>query len=269
MVDAAAFDPVAARYDRAFTYTPLGRLLRRRVWRILAEEIRPGQRVLELACGTGEDVVWLAQQGVEVVATDGAGKMVQIARQKAEAAGVAGAVTVHHCSLQQVSGGQLSWAGMVDGVFSNFGGLNTLGAWRPLARSLAQQVRPGGWLLLVVMGPVCPWEIGWHLLHGQARRAARRMRAPAVARVGGRPLPVWYPSPRRLAQAFAPWFRPCRTYSLGLWLPPTYLGHLVAGRPRLAATLNRIEQVTARVSGGWGDHYILRLRRSKDEQRSR
>ena len=267
MIDAAAFDSVAAGYDDAFTHTPLGRLLRRRVWRLLPPLLRPGQRVLELACGTGEDALWLARRGIEVVATDGAPEMVRVTRQKAQQAGLAAAIDVRPCSLQQLATGLPSWAAGLDGVLSNFGGVNTIAHWRPLARALAGQVRPGGWALLVVMGPICPWEIGWHLLHGQWRRAVRRLRQPALPRVGGQTIPIWYPSPRQLAQAFAPWFRLDQTHSLGLWLPPTYLGHLVARRPRLAAALNRLEEATARFTGGWGDHYILLLRRTGDTLR--
>ncbi len=263
MIDAAAFDPVAAGYDRAFTGTRLGRLLRERVWQLLGEQIRPGQRVLELACGTGEDALWMARQGVEVLATDGATGMLQVARRKAEQTGLAGMIQFDQRALQQLSGGLPARYGMLDGVFSNFGGLNTVGDWRPLAGTLAGAVRPGGWVLLVVMGPLCPWEMGWHLLHGQRQRAFRRLQEPAQARIGGQTIPVWYPSPRRLAAAFAPWFRRRRTASLGFWLPPTYLGHLVARAPRLFAALDRLERATASLTPGWGDHYILLLERRR------
>lgn len=259
MIDAAAFDQVAAGYDSTFTDTVLGRMLRERVWKVLAAQARPEQRVLELACGTGEDAVWLAQRGVEVVATDGAPGMVQIAQKKAEQAGVADRVNVYHCSLQELSGALPDWATELDGVFSNFGGLNAIGEWRPLAESLARQMRPDGWVLLVVMGQVCPWEIGWHLLHGQVRQAGRRLQGKAPAGVGEQTITVWYPSPQRLAKAFAPWFYPREIHSLGFWLPPAYLGHLVARLPRLARAANRLERVTARFTAGWGDHYLILL----------
>ena len=259
MLRAAAFDEVAAQYDDAFTDTLLGRLLRERVWQVVVTLLRPGQRVLELACGTGEDALWLARRGATVVATDGSPEMIEVARQKAARVDLEAAIDFRTCSLQQLSAGLPAWVGELDGVLSNFGGLNTIGDWRPLARALAGRVRPGGWLLLVVMGPFCPWEIGWQLLHGQTGRAVRRLREPALARVGGRALSVWYPSPRRLAQAFAPSFRPCQTRSLGLWLPPTELSHLVARYPGLFSALNRVEQTTARFTAGWGDHYLLLL----------
>ena len=46
-------------------------MLRGRVWQTLERTFTPGQHILELACGTGEDALWLAQRGIQVTATDG------------------------------------------------------------------------------------------------------------------------------------------------------------------------------------------------------
>ena len=259
----AAFDEAATGYDAAFTGTLLGRMLRARVWEVLAEVSRAGERVLDLACGTGEDALWLAQQGRRVVASDGSLQMLAVAGQKIRQAGLAQQVVLQQRSLQAIaaSAGGTDDQSPFDGVLSNFGGLNTLPVWRPLAVALAQQVRPGGWAVLVVMGPVCPWEVGWHLLHGQPAAATRRWRGSAAAQIGARTIPVWYPPPRRLQQSFAPWFRRRALYSLGLWLPPSYLAHLVSRWPRLFHWLDRAERRVARLTAGWGDHYILLLQR--------
>lgn len=254
-----AFDAVACGYDRSFTGTPLGQMLRRRVWQKLALTFSAGQELLELACGTGEDAVWLAQRGVRVTATDASPQMLAVAERKARAASLSARITLQTLSLHQVAAGQASLTplcGPYDGVFSNFGGLNNTPEWQPLAEVLGQMVRRGGAVVLVVMGPFCPWEIGWHLLHGEGRRAFRRFGRATTATVGGTTVPVWYPSPRRLQRDFAPWFRHLETESLGLWLPPSYLGHLVARWPRPFSWLDRFERASAGWFGGWGDHYI-------------
>jgi len=260
-----AFDAVADGYDRTFTQTPLGHLLRRRVWKKLASTFCPGQEVLELACGTGEDAVWLAQQGVRVTATDASLEMVAAGRRKARAASLGDCITFQRLALQQLRAGQTPPApprGHFDGAFSNFGGLNNTSQWRDLAEVLARLVRRGGTAVLVVMGPVCPWEIGWHLLHGEGRRAFRRFGGASTATVGRTRVPVWYPSPRRLRRDFSPWFRHLETESLGLLLPPSYLGHLVARWPRIFAWLDGVEQASAGLFGGWGDHYIAVFERT-------
>ncbi|MCI0393712.1 MAG: class I SAM-dependent methyltransferase [Chloroflexi bacterium] len=263
-VDPAAFDNFAGDYDASFTQSLLGKMWRRRVWRRLAKHFTAGQRVLELACGTGEDAVWLAQQGVQVTATDGSAEMIRIATEKAHQAGVDGRITAVQLALQELTTNhQPSTTNhqLFDGAFSNFGGLNTIGDWRPLAGALAEIVRPGGKLILVPMGPFCPWEIGWHLLHGQARVAFRRLGGRAKARIGPAAIPVWYPPAGRLRRDFAPWFRHLCTESLGLWLPPSYLEHLLKRWSGLFGRLNRLEEATARLTGGWGDHYLMVLER--------
>jgi SAM-dependent methyltransferase len=258
-----AFDAFAADYDQQFTDSAVGRLLRRRVWRRLAQIAQPGQRVLELACGTGADAVWLAQRGLTVVATDGSAEMVAQTRAKAAQAGAGNSVAAEQLSFQAIIAGERPGGEngpVFDGLLSDFGGLNTISAWRPLAERLAGLIRAGGWLVLVVMGPFCPWEIGWYLAHGRPGMAFRR-RGRAEAWIGPATLPIWYPSAGHLRRAFAPWFSHRGTESLGLLLPPSYLNHLVERRPGLFVRLAAAEALIARRTLGWGDHYVLQLER--------
>jgi SAM-dependent methyltransferase len=259
MPSPSAFDAFAADYDAAFTHSALGQMLRRRVWRVLTDYFQAGQTVLELACGTGEDAVWLAQRGLTVVATDGSAEMIKATTVKAQQNNLTHRITIRHLSLEELSTHYPIPNTQYDHALSNFGGLNVLDDWRPLATTLAHLVRPGGHLVLVPMGPVCPWEIGWYGLHGEGKTAVRRFRQPATARIGDSLIPVWYPSTRQLKQDFAPWFECIHVESLGLWLPPSYLAHWVERWPRLFAALDRLERATARLSGGWGDHYIMVL----------
>lgn len=271
------FDAVAGDYDADFTDTPLGRMLRRRVWSILDRYFAAGDKVLELACGTGEDAVWLAKRGASVRAFDGSAEMTRIARSKVALNGLSDRVSVRQCSLEQVAGSGLQVAGgreqvvdspLFDGVFSNFGGLNAIGNWRPLAEALGGMVRDGGKLVLVVMGPYCPWEIGWHLAHGRPGVAFRRIGGRTTAKVGGHTMAVWYPAAARLRRDFSPWFRCVSVESLGLWLPPTYLGHLVERWPGLFFRLHRLEEACARFTGGWGDHFVVVFERNERVQDS-
>lgn len=272
VINPTAFDAFAEAYDDDFTRSRLGQLLRPRVWNMLARHFSPGQHVLELTCGTGEDALWLAQQGVYVLATDGSAEMVKKARAKAAGVQGRGSIEIKQLSLQQITNlqypkGMLSpishlpspreMSTLFDGIFSNFGGLNTINEWRPLAEALAGLVKPGGKVILVPMGPWCPWEILWYLGHGQPKTALRRFRASAPAKIGEAIIPIWYPAAGRLRANFAPWFRHISTESLGLWLPPSYLDHWVDRWPRLFGRLSQFEQKTARLTGGWGDHYVV------------
>lgn len=257
--ESGAFDAFASDYDREFTQTVLGRLLRQRVWNVAAQYFESGDSVLELACGTGEDARWLAENGVSVVATDGSAEMLtQTQRKTSELS-----VETQQLSLQHlIAGVQPSPNKLFDGVLSNFGGLNTINNWSGLARSLAAQVKTNGKVILVPMGPYCPIESLWYALHGEIKNAARRWRKKgASAQIGTQTIPIYYPSARQLNVAFGEWFRPIQTQSLGLWLPPSYLGHWVENRPNLWQQISKFETKTAYLTKGWGDHYITVLER--------
>lgn len=217
----APFDGAAPDYDDDFTYTPLARALRAAVWARLDALFAPGQTVLELGCGTGEDARHLAERGVPVVATDQSPAMLRVAAAKS--AGLPITTTVldlHTLAPEPVVAARAPYAG----AFSNFGAVNVLADFAPLAAFLAPLLRPGGRLILVVMGRWCAWEIGWHLLRLQPRTAFRRLRrGGAVAHVGGAPLTVHYPSTAFLRQVFAPHFRLAAVRPIGLFLPPSYL----------------------------------------------
>ena len=66
----AYWDTVATTYDRDFGDSVTGRVNRRVVWRALDRAFKPGQRVLELNCGTGIDAVHLAARGIRVLACE-------------------------------------------------------------------------------------------------------------------------------------------------------------------------------------------------------
>jgi len=78
-----AFDTLAPSYDATFSDTLIGRYLRGRVHTRLEAYFQAGDQVLELGCGTGEDALYLASRGVQVLATDVSEGMLEITRVKA------------------------------------------------------------------------------------------------------------------------------------------------------------------------------------------
>jgi cyclopropane fatty-acyl-phospholipid synthase-like methyltransferase len=172
----AAFDSVGTTYDDAFTTTMLGETYRARTQTRLAQ-FRVGMRVLELGCGTGEDAVWLAQRGVHVIATDVSLAMLEQTRIKARRAGVEHLIETRLLDLNEPS---LDTNECFDGAFSNFGALNCVRDLARVARWLAARVKPNGLVILVVMGPLCPWEIAAHAMHRDLQGAMRRLRRQGV-----------------------------------------------------------------------------------------
>jgi ubiquinone/menaquinone biosynthesis C-methylase UbiE len=260
---AAAFDDAARDYDHDFVHSPLGRELRAAVWERLSAAFRPGDRVLELNCGTGEDAIWMAKKGIRVTATDISNEMLDLTTRKARAHEVEQMVTVRRLDISQPQAFPPNLR--FDGVLSNFGGLNCVGNLGPLAMMLAKRVVPGGTMVLVLMARFCLWEMAWNCIRLHPATAFRRLgRNGAKARVGSQRIRIWYPSAATVRRSLAPWFR-CRGVSgLGVFLPPTYLRNMVTHRPRLFRTLSGLDRRLASrfPFTALGDHAIFEFVRT-------
>ena len=84
---ASAFGHAAPLFEQDEALNPLARWTRRRSLAALDAAFGPGDRVLELGCGTGLEAVHLARRGVQVVATDAAPGMIAILQAKVTASG--------------------------------------------------------------------------------------------------------------------------------------------------------------------------------------
>jgi ubiquinone/menaquinone biosynthesis C-methylase UbiE len=259
----AAFDEAARDYDRRFTETEIGRVLRESVWRHLDGVLAPGSKVLELGCGTGEDALWLAGRGHRVLATDVSPGMLEQARQKIEAAGVADQARVATLDLAAIGDEPEPSEAPFDAVFSNFGALNCIEDCSELASVLHRWLRPGGRAVFVVMGPVCLWEIVWYGLHLRPKIATRRWRDGRHVTIDDHhSLRVWYPSPARMRDRLRPWFETRQTLGIGSVVPPTYAASLIRKRPALLDRLESLDRRWAHRLSGIADHYLLSLERS-------
>jgi len=262
----APFDAAADIYDATFTDTHLGRRLRAAAWTWIDRAFGPGDRVLELGCGTGVDAVHLAQRGVAVVATDVSERMLDAARRRVTVRDANDLVSVQRLDAAGI--GRTGWSdgldGPFDGVLSDFGGLNCVPDRVRLLRGLTDVVRPAGCVVLVAMGPLCPWEIVWHALHGEPDAAVRRWRAGARAGVGdGASIRVWYPAPGRVAREAAPWFTVERLGGIGVALPPSGLSPAMERRGWVMRTAAPFERALGetRLGAALADHWVLVLRR--------
>jgi SAM-dependent methyltransferase len=251
-----AFDALAEGYDGQFTRTRIGTAMRAAVWARCAARFRPGFRILEMNCGTGEDARWLAAQGMQVLATDISPRMIEVAQRKF--AGVAEGHAVQFRTLAWEQLGRLE-AVPFDGMLSNFGGLNCVADLAGAAGSLAAALKPGAVAILCIMGPHVPWEWLWFLAHGRPGAAFRRLRR----RREWSGIAVHYPSITATVRAFAPDFRLLRAGAIGALLPPPYTEVSLGRYPRLLAGLEHLER---RWEGRWplpqlADHYLLELER--------
>ena len=146
MAAPAVFDERRRALRRRASRTPCwAAWLRQRVWDAArSDAFAPGERVLELGCGTGEDAIWLARRGMSVLATDVSSGMLRTAAAKIAAAGVDDRVRVSALDAAQP---HLTTKTSFDGAFGNFGVLNCVPNRQRLAHWLGDQMptRRAGW----------------------------------------------------------------------------------------------------------------------------
>jgi ubiquinone/menaquinone biosynthesis C-methylase UbiE len=254
---AGVFDQLAATYDRDFTDSLIGRAQRDAVWRIALKTFRPGENLLELNCGTGEDAFFLAAHGISVFACDASPAM--IARAEQRLAHKPNAPQVVFCHLPTERIGELNPDRRFDGVFSNFSGLNCIADLAAVADSLSRLIMRGDCLLLCFSTRVCLWEIIHYLLRGKPGKAFRRLNGRSTAVLEGLPLTVHYPTLRQIRSSFAPNFRLRSQTGIGVAIPPSYLESFVRRHPMLMQLLRKLEASLAALPGFrvTGDHMLL------------
>jgi SAM-dependent methyltransferase len=201
---------------------PAARLFRYVLQERMRARFRPGIRILDLGCGTGEDALWLAALGASVLGLDTSPAAVQEARRAAAAAGLGTRVRFEvrrpdELRLQDGSFG---------GAFGAPGALDAAGL-ALLARPLAAVLREGSPVLLSLPAP-----------------------RPAAARIGAR---------RSAERALGPEFTWRAGFGLGVLLSGTTPASWAAAHPQTFGALAVLERFAraAPVLRDFGDHLVL------------
>ena len=252
-----AFDQMAAEYDASFTCSTVGRSQRGVVWKHALEVFSPGDHVLELNCGTGEDALFLASHGMSVAACDASESMIAEALERKRVAGGNANVTFFVLPTEDVD--TLPHSLQIDGVFSNFSGLNCVGDLPRVAQQLSRRLRPGAPLLFCLSTRYCVWEMAYYLWHRNPRKAFRRCSGVSQAHIGELCFPVFYPTVAELRRAFAPAFQLRSVTGVGITVPPSYVEGWMVRHPRLLRGLQGIDSVIHNwpVARVLGDHMLL------------
>lgn len=252
-----AFDAHATEYDAIVEPNPLLQTMRAALWVEVARRVPPPAHLLDLGCGTGIDAVHLARLGYRVTAIDPSREMVNQTRNR-----VAGSnldVRVENMGAQEL--GKLGNE-KYDAIYSDLGPLNCVPDLVQVSRSCSALLKPDGFLILSVMGRVCPWEILYYTARGdfvQAERRFPRTMVPVKLQDGI----VWtrYYAPREFYKSFASEFQLVTYRALNLFLPPPYLNHWyqragVLGKPFawLDAHVSNLPLLRDA-----GDHFLMTL----------
>ena len=262
----ASFDTIASTYDDTFSNSPIGRAQRRTVWKEMDRVFQPGQRILEINCGTGIDAVHMALRGIHVDACDASPGMIAHADRLANTVTPRGSLRFQCLQTEAIDALQADPP--YDGVLSNFSGLNCISDLQPVAKTLSKLVRPGGRVILCVFGTFCLWEVLWYIAAGDFRKACRRFHRHGVdaALTPTATITVHYRSVDFIRNTFAPDFRLERTQGVGVVVPPSYAAPLASRFPHLFRVAARVDPILGRfpIARSVADHVLLTLQRTKE-----
>lgn len=262
----SAFDSYAADYDRHFTNSPIGILLRKRVFKFLLPLLGKEKKVLEVNCGTGEDALLLAGRVDSVLATDISEGMIRVANLKKEKAdqpnlsfAVCDMTAIHNIAKEPF-----------DILFSDFGGLNCLNPEQLelFADKCSQVLSSKGTLALVIMGRKCLWEDLWFYLQKDRRLKRRRSREGIATQMEGTEFKTYYYSPREIRSVFSGNFKVKQIRPVGLFVPPSYLNPIFDNKPRILRFLDFLESAFGALSftSNYADHYIIILEKNQNSK---
>lgn len=249
----AAFDAIADRFDATFDPWLSVAAQRRSVRAELLGAFPEDARLLEIGGGTGTDAAWLEERGRQVFLTDASPAMVAEARRKVR----------HAEAIAAEDLAELARRGMrFDGAYSNFAALNCVSDLLPVGRALAELVRPGGRLVLVLFGRCCPGEIVTEAIRGRPRNCFRRFRdGPVKASLRGRQFTVSYHRRAEVERAMEPGFRLVGRKAVGLLVPPSAAEPWISRQPRLLAFAEAADRLLARRLAPLGDHVAYTFER--------
>jgi SAM-dependent methyltransferase len=254
---AEAFDSIAGDFDQRFAGWLSVEAQRRAVRTSLIGAFPVGSRLIEIGGGTGEDALWLENQGREVLLTDASGAMVAAASSKGVRSKVASAERFGELT------DELRAEPRFDGAYSVFAPLNCVANLEPFAEGMAELLRPGAPLVLVMFGTCCPGEMIVEMLRGRPRNVLRRFsRRDVPARLNGRRFSVRYHRKADLEHVLAPWFRLESRRGVGIFVPPSAAEPWISTHPRLLSALETLDRFAAGALSIFGDHVLYRFERT-------
>jgi len=255
-----AFDSASNAYDKDEAENPTRRIMRAHSIKLLRATFHPGQRILEIGCGTGTEAIALAKSGMKIVATDISPQMIARTRQRVLSRGLQDRITMeqlpaHDIGMLDEEYGPKSF----DGAYSSFGALNCEPRLNDFVLSLAGLLKPDSSFVCSVMNKFCLFDFALNsLLFKRTNRLACMCAPLGTAEV----LTSFY-SVGEFTKMFVDFFTIRQIRALLTFLPPPYFEktiHLLKPAPTKISDLDW-ELGKFYPFNRFGDHFIVIFRK--------
>ncbi|CAN5537068.1 class I SAM-dependent methyltransferase [soil metagenome] len=254
-----AFSRQASTFDNIEEHNEILQWMRKQIHAHCMRHFKKGNQILELNCGTGIDAVFFAEQGMKVHATDIAAGMLNELRKKIEIKNLGKNISLQQCSFTELHNIEQK---NFDHIFSDFGGLNCVKEIDKVIASFTSLLKPGGTVTLVIMPPVCPWEM-LLAMKGNFKTAFRRLKkGGAESHLEGEHFMSYYFSPQYIISCFGKEYKKMELQGLGSVVPPPYLHAFPKKHPLLFRQLKKWDEKLCHTFpfNRWADHFILTMK---------
>jgi ubiquinone/menaquinone biosynthesis C-methylase UbiE len=260
----AAFTLQALGFDNLYNGDTIIQYKRQRVRDHLLQYLPAHSSILELNAGTGEDAIFLAQQGHHIHTTDLSAGMQQVLKEKVEANNLQSNISYELCSFTQLE--ELKSKGPFDVIFSNFAGLNCTNELSKVLAAFDILLKPGGIVTLVVLPKFCLWET-LLIFKGKFKTATRRFfsKNGRRAHVQGEYFNCWYYNPSFIISKLKSSFDLLSVEGLCTIVPPSYMEGFAERHSKLFTFLKQKENVL-KTKWPWkyvGDYYIISFKKKQ------
>lgn len=222
----------------------------------LIKYLRKGSKILELNSGTGIDAVFLSTKGYNIHCIDISEGMINKLKEKVNTRNLGNLISyqlLSYTELYKLNTNSFNY------IFSNFGGLNCAPDLSHIFSQFKKVLKPEGRVTLVIMPPVCPWEIAL-LIKGKFKTAFRRFGKGGVsANIEGIIFKTYYYSVKEVVKALGTDFKILNIQGLASISPPPYMENFPLRYPRLYHKLTLLDELVSYFPpfNRFADHFII------------
>ncbi len=258
----SAFTTQSVIFDDLYAGNTIIKYKRERVRNHVLHLLAPGNSILELNSGTGDDALFFARKGFKVHATDISSGMQNELKKKVALNKMEEHISTETCSYTMLH--QLKNKGPYNHILSNFAGLNCTNELDIVLASFADLLKPNGTVTLVILPKFCLWET-LLIFKGKFKTAFRRFFSSngSKAHIEGVYFKCWYYNPSYIIKRLKNQFDIIDIEGLCTIVPPSYIEGFAEKHPSVYRFLKNKED---KLKSSWpwkyiGDYYIISLKK--------
>lgn len=253
------YNSIAHNYDEQLEKGLLEKIIRKKFQEKLLNNFKPGDKVLELCCGTGIDTIFLSKFGIKITATDISTGMIEVTNRKIKNENLSEFTKTFIMDAEDIG---TCLNEKYDGAFSNFNGLNYILNLNRFANNLARVINPHGKVQFTLLKKRCLWKFIYYLIKLKPFTAFEFLRKREKNYVNGMKL---Y-SPGKFKKYFTQYFQVKSIMGFGLLIPPDGLIGLQKKFYRLFKKIEKLDILLASIYPfrNFCDHFIIEMERNEN-----